>query len=78
MTYKFLVFTEFEISVFLILSSDFTIKFFLQISMNVHQARVKMEELVLMTVTLTIAIAMSGIQEPIVKWILMNAHQTHV
>ena len=78
MTYKFLVFTEFEISVFLILSSDFTIKFFLQISMNVHQARVKMEELVLTASIRTVVIAMLGIQETTVKLILTNAHQVLV
>ena len=46
--------------------------------MNVLQARVKMEELVLMASTRTLAIVLSGMQVKIVKRILMNAHQTHV
>ena len=46
--------------------------------MNVLQVRAKMEELVLMTPTRTLVIALSGMQVKIVKRILMNAHQTHV
>ena len=54
------------------------LNFFLQTLMNVLQVRAKMEELVLMTPTRTLVIALSGMQVKIVKRILMNAHQTHV
>ena len=46
--------------------------------MNVHQARAKMEGLVLTASVRIVAIAMPGIQETIVKLILTNAHQVHV
>ena len=46
--------------------------------MNAHQARVKMEELVLTASIRTVVIAMLGIQETTVKLILTNAHQVHV
>ena len=46
--------------------------------MNVHQALVKMEELALMVSIRIVVIAMPGIQEKIVKLILMNARLVHV
>ena len=49
-----------------------------QILMNVLQALVKMEELVLMASIRTVVIAFLAMQVTIVKQILMNAHQNHV
>ena len=46
--------------------------------MNVHQARVKMEELVSMALVRIVVIAMPDIQETIVKLILTNASLAHV
>ena len=46
--------------------------------MNVHQARAKMEELVLTASIRIVVIAMPGIQESTVKLILTIAHQVHV
>ena len=46
--------------------------------MNVRQARVKMEELVLTASVRIVVIAMPGIQETIVKLILTNARLAHV
>ena len=46
--------------------------------MNVHQARAKMEGLVLTASVRIVAIAMPGIQETIVKLILTNACLAHV
>ena len=46
--------------------------------MNVHQARAKMEELVLTASIRIVVIAMLGIQVTTVRLILTNAHQVHV
>ena len=46
--------------------------------MNVRQARVKMEELVLTASILIVVIAMPGIQESTAKLILTNARLVHV
>ena len=46
--------------------------------MNVHQARAKMEELVLTASIRIVVIAIPGIQESTAKLILTIAHQVHV